>query len=571
MHASLGDGDVLPGSVPTNPEEPAPTLQQHSPGSALHTRPPETPQRHGKKPMRRRTVSFADLQPTPKSANGVALGETVTAFVLIAPNVLNWIVLTEATWVSTTTFVDSDGLAHTISRSRNKNFQWCYYCFLIASITSVIAHTWLKLSRVAHRHWLARSGAIQNDKGGLEGYEDRLKSAEKEARRLTLSEWLHMALVSCDFFFSSFFVFTGAQEASWGDKFFGLVPGAFVVLLCSQVVTRARSAVLHKQRTASLAFAGGALRGSLVVLTVQVVVLARLVAFSLDYPTDLFFNDCPFEANTDPATNLTWELAAPITECVPELFLDGNVPQTQSMVLRSYHPLDAQINGSLVVIYYLSFGTTLYYLARGQGLLHDRLFTNLEMQWKHVFALLCWLVATFGALVAMATMSAEWGHRGHSEQARARMHLCTLFGMLGLVAVLWKDSAISALLRAKKHEADPHSNTAAHTVFASMRFVDGQPLKEALQLREELKEHPYNIHLKIVELVAGADITEEVFESIEHCDAFLAFGTIDYGAKTANPACTYHEIEYARSANKKIILLSMSECTRATIRIVSSL
>jgi hypothetical protein len=241
------------------------------------------------------------------------------------------------------------------------------------------------------------------------------------------------------------------------------------------------------------------------------------------------------------------------------------------MVLRSYHPLDAQINGSLVVIYYLSFGTTLYYLARGQGLLHDRLFTNLEMQWKHVFALLCWLVATFGALVAMATMSAEWGHRGHSEQARARMHLCTLFGMLGLVAVLWKDSAISALLRAKKHEADPHSNTAAHTVFASMRFVDGQPLKEALQLREELKEHPYNIHLKIVELVAGADITEEVFESIEHCDAFLAFGTIDYGAKTANPACTYHEIEYARSANKKIILLSMSECTRATIRIVSSL
>ena len=310
--------------------------------------------------------------------------------------------------------------------------------------------------------------------------------------------------------------------------------------------------------TASVAFAGRALHGSLAVFTVQVLVIARLVAFSLDYPTDLFFNDCPFEVNVDPATNLTWESAAPISTCLPQLFLDGKVPQMNSTVLRNYHPLDCQINGSLVVIYYLSFGTVLYYLARGQGLLHDRLFTNLEMQWRHVFALLCWLVATFGLLVALGTMSAEWGHRGHSAQARSRMHLCTLFGMVGLVAVLWMDSAISVVRNAMKYEKDPQKIEATHTVFASMRFVDGQPLKEALQLREKLK-HDYNIHLKIVELLAGADITEEVFESIEECDAFLAFGTQDYGAKTANPACTYYEVEYARSANKRILLLRMSK------------
>lgn len=527
---------------------------------------PQFSQRHGKQPHRiRRGVSSADLYRSspPKAANRVSLGETVTACLLIAPNVLNWMVLLEATYVSTTTFVDSEGTAHEISRSRNKNFQWCYYCFLIASITSVIAHTWLKLTRVANRHWLKRSGAIRNDEGDLQGYEVRLKSAEKESRRLTLSEWLHTALVGMDFFYSSFFAFSGAQQASWGEMFYGLVPTTFLIILLSQVVTRARSAVLHKQRTASVAFAGSALHGSLLVLTVQVLVLARLVAFSLDYPTDLFFTDCPFETNMDPATNLTWEVAAPISTCSPALFLDGKVPKIDSMVLRGYHPLDAQINGSLVVIYYLSFGTVLYYSARGQGLLHDRLFAHLEMGWKHVFALLCWLVATFGLLIALGTMSAEWGHRGHSAQARWRMHYCTLFGMLGLVAVLWMDSAISVVRNAVKYEKDPHVVEATHTVFASMRFIDGQPLNEAIQLRETLKHH-YNIHLKIVELLAGADITEEVFESIEECDVFLAFGTQDYGAKTANPACTYHEVEYARSANKRILLLRMSKCILAT-------
>ena len=35
------------------------------------------------------------------------------------------------------------------------------------------------------------------------------------------------------------------------------------------------------------------------------------------------------------------------------------------------------------------------------------------------------------------------------------------------------------------------------------------------------------------------------------------FGTSDYGEKTANPACTYFESEYARNLSKKLILLRM--------------
>ena len=37
----------------------------------------------------------------------------------------------------------------------------------------------------------------------------------------------------------------------------------------------------------------------------------------------------------------------------------------------------------------------------------------------------------------------------------------------------------------------------------------------------------------------------------------MVFGTSNYGEKTANPACTYFESEYARNAGKKMILLRM--------------
>jgi hypothetical protein len=50
-------------------------------------------------------------------------------------------------------------------------------------------------------------------------------------------------------------------------------------------------------------------------------------------------------------------------------------------------------------------------------------------------------------------------------------------------------------------------------------------------LREELQKR--NVRLKIVELTAGSDINAEVFESIEQAEAFLVFGTEDYGEKTA--------------------------------------
>eukprot|EP01043_Picozoa_sp_COSAG02_P054735 COSAG02_NODE_6246_length_3702_cov_6.692478_2_plen_121_part_00 len=66
----------------------------------------------------------------------------------------------------------------------------------------------------------------------------------------------------------------------------------------------------------------------------------------------------------------------------------------------------------------------------------------------------------------------------------------------------------------------------------SMRFPVSP---EARALREALSAHDVNLH--IVNLQAGEDINEAVFEAIERCDAFLVFGTQHYGEKTDNPAC----------------------------------
>ena len=49
----------------------------------------------------------------------------------------------------------------------------------------------------------------------------------------------------------------------------------------------------------------------------------------------------------------------------------------------------------------------------------------------------------------------------------------------------------------------------------------------------------------------------QVFEGIRCADAFLVFGTADYGEDTGNPACTYHELKYARHKGKCIIPLRM--------------
>ena len=282
----------------------------------------------------------------------------------------------------------------------------------------------------------------------------------------------------------------------------------------------------------------------------------------MNYPVDLLHWDCAFEIdgvfqlNMDAATNGSWWLAAPISSCTADLFADGVVPDSKAMVYRWHGRQEIQFFGSLIVAIYLLVGCFLYHAARGQGLLHDRLFSELDMDPKHVVALCFWLLATFGTVLALAVMWAEWD-LGSWEfwdfGVIWTIYVSATLGLLGMLAVLWKGALLSAL--GIGDASAGAAQAAKYVVFASMRFANGQPLSEAIELREALKER--GVHLKIVQLTAGADINQEVFESIEQAEAFMVFGTANYGEKTPNPACTYFESEYARNAGKKMILLRM--------------
>jgi len=93
------------------------------------------------------------------------------------------------------------------------------------------------------------------------------------------------------------------------------------------------------------------------------------------------------------------------------------------------------------------------------------------------------------------------------------------------------------------------------TIFASMRFREGNSLPEADILRARLLERNYD--LQIIEPMLGEDINANVFPAIARCDAFLVFGTSDYGQDTGNPASTWHEYVTAKNLQRKIIPLRM--------------
>jgi hypothetical protein len=78
-----------------------------------------------------------------------------------------------------------------------------------------------------------------------------------------------------------------------------------------------------------------------------------------------------------------------------------------------------------------------------------------------------------------------------------------------------------------------------------MRFNAKGPARldgEAEALQRRLAAHGVQLH--VIDVRAGCSITSRVFEVMERCDAFLAFGTADYGERTGNPAATDCEVAY---------------------------
>lgn len=90
--------------------------------------------------------------------------------------------------------------------------------------------------------------------------------------------------------------------------------------------------------------------------------------------------------------------------------------------------------------------------------------------------------------------------------------------------------------------------------FASLRF-DGVVTKYAKKVQTALAER--GVDLRIVDIIPGRDIDTEVFSGIEEAEAFIVFGSSNYGEDTGNPASTFHELKYAQECKKQIIMIRM--------------
>ena len=187
-------------------------------------------------------------------------------------------------------------MAHATHLYRNTNFENTFFTASTNCVSTVFVHVWLTAGAIARRHALDLAGAHDGD-----GYSARLDAAAKEAKRLRKAEWAHVALVAFDFFFAAMFVFMPDMHSRGPEPvIIALVPGGGVALLARFVLAPARATVLRKQRTNSVAFVGGALRGSLAALMVQAVVLARCVF----HPGPIAF--IPAVLNCSPGDPCAW-------------------------------------------------------------------------------------------------------------------------------------------------------------------------------------------------------------------------------------------------------------------------
>eukprot|EP00616_Rhizochromulina_sp_CCMP1243_P008944 CAMPEP_0118998640 /NCGR_PEP_ID=MMETSP1173-20130426/63176_1 /TAXON_ID=1034831 /ORGANISM="Rhizochromulina marina cf, Strain CCMP1243" /LENGTH=744 /DNA_ID=CAMNT_0006950139 /DNA_START=10 /DNA_END=2244 /DNA_ORIENTATION=- len=79
-------------------------------------------------------------------------------------------------------------------------------------------------------------------------------------------------------------------------------------------------------------------------------------------------------------------------------------------------------------------------------------------------------------------------------------------------------------------------------VMASLRFGEEGPMEEALALQARLR--PQGYQLRIISLNPGESIPSHVYETIDRCHAFIAFGCARYGEDTGNSSATHCEVIY---------------------------
>ena len=91
-------------------------------------------------------------------------------------------------------------------------------------------------------------------------------------------------------------------------------------------------------------------------------------------------------------------------------------------------------------------------------------------------------------------------------------------------------------------------------VFGSMRFhgTDKTPMKQASELRAQLRKRRSTVDLTIVHVSAGESLVKTVMEeNLAKSVAFVAMGSSKYGEKTDSKASTGYEIEQWNATKQK--------------------
>ena len=421
-------------------------------------------------------------------------GEIIAAFSYpLAVNIWLWCAL----WNNedSSRVIDTEGTAHIITGKRlTVNQVFLIFAAWFCHGNLISAHFWFTMSMVARRHKLEQAGAVAG-----KGYGARLFAAMQDARMPSQAERIQLAMFVFNIVAIFGLAFIESLDEAWqmlATAFaFPAIASPIVWYMWGSLITLARSKAIEKQRTRSVQFAATAFRGTMLATMLQIVFLARFAVFSVNMPSDpagtLFVDMLCLDSNTDSASNSTWLFSALLRDCARESGLVDGGLSNDAEAHTVYLPLLNQFLAVANVELYLA-SCVVFYCARGQGRLPDRIFIDLDLAGSEA-VVLCLLTGQFlSGVVSVAISTADYSD---PDPAGTHWYWWLIYCFVqsctcgcSVLGVLWMDD-ISAKLKAALGQdvvSDAEKNS-MHTIFASMRFVNGAPLPEALKLREELE------------------------------------------------------------------------------------
>ena len=325
-------------------------------------------------------------------------GQSALQILLIGPAIFNWLACCWASWFGTVLVTDTAGVVHGMNLAQTYNFEMVFIKGCTLCIQTILVHFWVTMASVATELQLGTAGSSADG----QTFQQRMHRAQDMCARPTRWEWLHIGLVYLDFFFSSLFIFGGV---TWYLPLILAIAPGLVLGIIFRALAQTRVVMLQHLRTNTLAFAQQAVRGLMKVLVVGVLLLFNDIGwYFADHRTK--WPKCPDHfPNPDPATNSSYLNVAYVQRCKelePGFFREPLVQTKAGAVFYSgvsNGEVWGHLNGEYALTAYIVTGSFLYYIARAQGILHNRLIDEWELERQHVAVLCLWCIATVAVLI----------------------------------------------------------------------------------------------------------------------------------------------------------------------------